>query len=70
MTNPDPVTLDRADAVFIADVLHLAGRLLRHGHAAELRPGAASLADQAAMRLPSGSRWTTTDHEHEKSPLT
>ncbi|MBS2554710.1 hypothetical protein KGQ19_48445, partial [Catenulispora sp. NL8] len=57
-----PVTLDRADALFIADVLHLAGRLLRHDHAAELRTSAASLADQAAMRLPPGSRWTITDH--------
>jgi hypothetical protein len=69
VTDADTVTLDRDDAVFIADVLHLAGRLLRHGHAAELRPGAAALTDQAAKRLPPGSRWTSTDHKHEKSPL-
>lgn len=65
----EPVMLAGDDALFIADVLHLAGRLLRRGHSAELGRLAANLTTAAARRLPPGSPWTRTDNEHEESAL-
>jgi hypothetical protein len=45
----ETVTLAGDDALFIADVLHLASRLLKSGHSAELGPLAAGLARAAAV---------------------
>jgi hypothetical protein len=69
-TDNDLVVLTRDDAVFIADVLNLACLTLRHGHAADLRKGTASLTREAARRLPAPSRWTAADHDYDESPLT
>ena len=69
MTEPAS-TLPGDDALFIADVLHLAGRLLKDGHSAELGRLASGLTRAAARRLPPGSPWTCTDDEHEESTLT
>lgn len=66
----EPVTLAGHDALFIADVLHLASRLLKGGHSAELGRLAAGLTRAAAHRLPPGSPWTRTNDEHEESTLT
>ena len=66
----EPVTLAGEDTLFIADVLHLASRLLKSGHSAELGRLAAGLTRAAARRLPPGSPWTRTDDEHKESILT
>lgn len=66
----EPVTLAGDDALFIADVLHLASRLLKGGHSAELGRLASSLTRAAARRLPPGSPWTRTDDEREERTLT
>jgi hypothetical protein len=66
----EPVTLAGEDALFIADVLHLASRLLKSGHSTELGRLAAGLTRAAARRLPPGSPWTRTDDALEESILT
>ena len=59
--------LPAKDAAFVADVLDLAARALRHGFPADLRPGIRSLIRAAALHLPAGTL-TTNGHEDE-SPL-
>ena len=65
----EPVTLTGEDALFIADVLHMASRLLKGGHSPEHGRLAAELTKAAARRLPPGSPWTRIDDEREESTL-